>query len=334
MTESEPTPPVAPDETWSPAANAPAASSAGTLEKALGESPFGPINVAQPAFDRRAAAWGAGLAVALLCLGLNLASFTLIDAVARGNADKSAQLMVALGVGLIAGEIAALSTLLVWVNGVFLLRLLVVWSAAASYFAFWFLGMLVSPIDGFEREIMIDVAIISLAALPLISLSLQLPQWWMRIYLHWRLVGGEVMGEPRPRESLSIRDMLSGTAIVALTLTATRFTADTQEITPAFWLAWLIALGVLMAVGQFILMPLVLVILRWRSILLALAFTLLAPLAVPLIMGIVSAVNGGGAGPSKAYLLTYLAALGCLATASAPLWIARLAGYRLALGNR
>ena len=304
-----------------------------------GESLFGPpIVSAPPEFHPEAAAWAAAITVALLCLLLNFASIPVLDRMFRSSPPgNAAAIFIAICLGVIAGEIAALSSVLVWTNGNFLLRLLGVWLSTVVAFCAWCLGPLTfqSPGGPFESDDFPMEFVIVGAALPLISLALQLPQWWMRIYLHWRIVRADRASEAPARESLSIRDILIGTAVVAVTLTVTRFSS--RDMDPLFWtqywLTWLIAVVALAAVGQLILMPFVFMILRCQSSLPPLAAMFAAPLLMPLFVGATVAWNRGPGPPAETYFTGYLMALTCLATASAPLWIARLAGYRLVIGG-
>lgn len=315
-----------------PDAEAPQPADSKAPQEPAGESPFGTTRApAPPAFNRTAAAWAAAAALVILCLLVNLASLPFLDEMIGGGTDEGSEVVIAIGVGIMAGEVAVLSMLLVWANGHFFLRFVLCWLMGLMAFCCWLVGALAS-IDEWDREMLPEFATIVLAALPLVSLSLQLPQWWMRIYLHWRLVLTDPGVASQSRQPLSIRDILAGTTIVALTITATRLTAGESEVNVGFWFMWAIISGILMTTGQLILMPLVVLVLRVRSILPSVVFIFVAPVAFPIVMAVIAAIDRTGGPPSEAYVLTYVASLACLATASAPLWIARMAGYRLALG--
>src|SRR6476646_6390582 len=76
-------------------------------------------------------------------------------------------------------------------------------------------------------------------SLPLAVLAIQLPLWFARTYLGWRLT----IHEPGPLTPLpfSIRDYFLGTAIVAVSITFARLARPATWPLDDYWRGWAIA---------------------------------------------------------------------------------------------
>jgi hypothetical protein len=272
-----------------------------------------------------------GLAAALTLLGIlaivNLAAFPFGKST-LGNQFPGVVLL-AMGFGLLAAQAASLSTVLVWSNGPFVIRLVAVWAIGLFLYVCWLIGLLLSVDGPKAQEIALGRGLMLLASLPLTSLAVQLPHWAIRAYLGWKVQAGDAAELSETVGRFSIRDMLIATTLVALTVVATRFTAEepSRLADVEFWLGWTITMAVFSALSLFFLVPLLVLVLKPMRIGLIFAFLLLAPLV--------------GAFVSMAFIVTseelalvYAGGVSCLASCSVPLWIGRLAGYRLVIGRR
>jgi hypothetical protein len=113
-------------------------------------------------------------------------------------------------------------------------------------------------------------------ALPLLLMGFQFPFLLMRILYRWRLVRHEEgSGEPRAAdEALSIRDLLIGTALVAVSLAAAQYEgrileADGRQSAQSYLFGILIAVAVSTAVTTATILPLTAVFLRKYDLLTA-----------------------------------------------------------------
>ena len=236
------------------------------------------------------------------------------------------------GLGILAGQIGALSLLLVWGKGPFLARLAIVWAAGGWLYFCWFVGLLFALDNSIVLGIVLLRARQILAVLPSISLAAQFPHWILRTYFGWRLEASEQADEASRRAPLSIRDILVGTAVVAGTVGATKLGAGDPREVGSFWLEWAIGTGVTAVVSVAFLVPLVL--LRTLHPVWTIGFVLLAPI-VGLVALTAMAAGGnlfGGSPDFEDLPLLYAPCVALLATCSIPLWLARLAGYRLKIG--
>jgi hypothetical protein len=137
---------------------------------------------------------------------------------------------------LVIVQIIVLSLLLTWSEGRLWVRLLVYWSCVVGLSScvvggLWFSTPLErwlegrrSPADPYMHDTTISITDEwwGIAAIPLLLLAFQFPFWMIRGLLGWRLQRTPVATENTPgttqRESLSIGDLLTGTAIVAVCL--------------------------------------------------------------------------------------------------------------------
>ena len=276
--------------------------------------------------------WAPATAMIVVCSLLNLAAFSYGMSLA-GNRFPGI-LLFAVGLGVLAGQIGGLSLVLVWGNGPFRARLALACTVGCWLFGCWHVGMRVAFDDSIVREFALFRARQMLAGLPLVSLAVQLPHWTLRTYFGWRFDPPEQSSRAPRRVPLSIRDVLLGTTVVGLTLCAAQFVArDRSEISPDVWGQWAIAVSVVAALSLVFLVPLVL--LRAMHAGWTVGFILLAPLMSLLLLTVVNrATNVLGGNPDFDELsLPYLACVSCLATCSAPMWMARAARYRLKIGR-
>jgi hypothetical protein len=156
---------------------------------------------------------------------VNVAVAPLMDAF---NQNDPGALLVYACFGIIPVQAAALSVWLAWGPRPFWRRLWVHWSIAAVAVAAWLFGLVLA--DGFDDlddglEIVLPTAL-------LFGLAVQLPLWIVRGIWGWRLVR-RGHGEPPADEKLSIRDLMVGTVIVAVSMAAVRVSPESNE--SGFW---------------------------------------------------------------------------------------------------
>jgi hypothetical protein len=287
------------------------------------------------AATRRLPWFGAALGVVLFAI-LNCVAVPFAETI-RGPDYSLQQFIFAVGLGLMGGQVGALTCALVWSPHRFLVRSMVLWLVGLVLYLCWFVGLLTVLDDGPWREdFRLEIAQAVAASLPAVSLALQLPQWLARLYFGWRLEPPDQELPSDPPASLSIRDMFIGTTVAALTMMALRFSLRNPEgMTTVVWIGWAIAAGVLMAVSVLILLPLIVLILRGYRALWAIAFMALAPaIAVGAFIYVVMQLepNAGGP-PGEVLVVMFTAGTTCIATTSLPLWLFRAAGYRLKIGS-
>jgi hypothetical protein len=244
-------------------------------------------------------------------------------------------LFIACGLGLIGSQMFVLSAALVWSNHPFLPRLGVLWLAAAALYGCWFLGIeLAIGRDHWLRDIRMQEARAILASLPAVSLAVQAPQWLMRFYFGWTIIDPGTGASGLPERKMSIRDFLVGTAVAALTVAPMRLAVENpRDITPGFWAGWAIAVAILATVSAFVSLPLLYLILRGRSFLRVLIYVFLGSPAIGgTVIATIAALEPGGGGPDAWVVVVLLLAItSCVAATALPVWLARLAGYRLAI---
>ncbi|HEX5104671.1 MAG TPA: hypothetical protein VFV87_12710 [Pirellulaceae bacterium] len=297
-----------------------------------------------PAFHRTAAAETNSNArqSAIVIIFILLGVFALVNCAGvpfteevNGGPGSGVEFVFAIGIGIVGGQIGSLTGALVWSNAPFLLRLMGLWLLALLLFGCWFAGLAIAMQENeWMSVIMYDVARGIAASLPLISLAIQLPQWVVRLYFGWRIEPRAADAAARPRQALAIRDILIGTAIVALTLTAVRLAVrDRDQLGPEFWVAWAVAFGVLLVVSAVVNLPLVLLILRARSPAGAVLFLLFGPSALVVVAILIAMIFEPGGPDARSVMLMMLAATTCVAVSSAPLWLYRLTGHRLKMAR-
>lgn len=244
--------------------------------------------------------------------------------------------MYAIGLGLMGGQVGALSCALVWSHQPFLARLIVLWLVGLVLYSCWLLGLISAVETAYWREdFRLEVAQGIAASLPAVSLALQLPQWLARFYFGWR-IEPHGTADSGARKSLAIRDILTGTTVAALTVMALRFfQRDAAEMTTAMWIGWALAASVLAVVSAILTLPLVFLILRGYHPLGAILFMAMgSPAVFGAIIYIITLIDGGPGGPDAEIIaMMLLAGTSCVATTSVPFWLFRCAGYRLKMGR-
>ena len=273
--------------------------------------------------------WAAALVILVLCGIVNVSAAPFGEHMA-GPPEGLQAVVFSVGLGIIGGQIGGLSAVLVWSQGSFIVRSVVLWLAGMLLYACWAFGLLVLiRDDNWLVDIRADIARAIAVSLPLISLAVQLPQWLARFYFGWRIeTPGQIPSAVSP--GLSIRDLMVGTAVVALTITAVRFSLAADEMTTDVWVGWAIAVGILGVVSAFVMLPLLVLVFRSRPLWALLYILVGSPLLAGATMYAIVLVDGASGGPdTRAIILFLMAATSCVAATSAPLWLARWAGYRL-----
>jgi hypothetical protein len=136
--------------------------------------------------------------------------------------DRGAMLFFGpLIVGVLCGEVGAMACWLVWGEGSFLRRLAVHWGIGLAISLCLLCGFLL--VFAFTDYVWEFRRIFYAAAgfgcvLPTASLSAQLPLWPSRTHFGWRVARTERDETSGNRQPLSIRDILTGTAVVAVSL--------------------------------------------------------------------------------------------------------------------
>jgi hypothetical protein len=148
---------------------------------------------------------------------------------------------------LVVVQVIVLSLLLAWSEGRLWARLLVYWScvlgiAGCVMGGLWFSTPLGHWLEGrqsstsaftHDTEFSTTNGWSGVAAIPLLLLTFQFPFWLIRGLLGWRLQRLPIVAEDQPvkaqRESLSISDLLTGTAIVAVCLGLLRLGAVQEK---------------------------------------------------------------------------------------------------------
>ena len=132
--------------------------------------------------------WAVGLLALLLCGLMNAVAVPIAENMS-GPPEGVELIVLAVGVGILGGQIGGLSAVLVWGRGPFLVRWLLLWLVGMACFGCWWLGLLMtSPREDWFLDIRFDPVVRAIvASLPLISLAVQLPQWLACFYFGWRI---------------------------------------------------------------------------------------------------------------------------------------------------
>jgi hypothetical protein len=156
--------------------------------------------------------------------------------------------------GVFAGQLGGLSIWLVWSRGSLLKRLAIYGLLMYGLLLCFLLGVLVG-----EPPSARDVARATAFGLPFVSLSVQLPLWLFRSYLGWEIVAEVDSGILASHRALSIGDMLAGTTLAAIAISAVRF----ASIAPGYpnmsnWIGWAVAIPSIAGVSLVSLPPIIL----------------------------------------------------------------------------
>jgi hypothetical protein len=275
--------------------------------------------------------WGLAALWLLTSAIVNLAAVPVSEAIV--GEPSSFELVLAFGLGLIGSQMLILSGALVWSNRHFLLRLVVLWLVGLALYSCWYLGLAATyNRDHWFREEMMQVARAILASLFAVSLAIQAPQWLARFYFAWAIAAPAPGAGGEPVRPMSIRDFLVGTVVVALTVAPMRLAfEDPHDATPEFWAAWAVAAIIVAAASAGVNLPLLYLVLRLRDPTWALAFIFLgSPLIGGAVIAAIFAIQNDGP-DAWGIAMSLFAFTACVAATSLPLWLARLAGYRLAI---
>lgn len=234
--------------------------------------------------------------------------------------------------GSVGAQAALLAILLVWGPGPLWRRLAWHWGLAAALFAAWGIGFAMAQSSRvFSNLFPLRELLITILGLPLLSLACQAGPWLFRIYFHWRIERpGETQGSAPP-ETLSIRDLLVGTILVALTMAAVRLGKPMNVDDTWYWAAWGIGSAAAAGISLLCAVPILYLTLgvrniRWGAIGIATAGAAVAATAI----SILTWINpGGGPNDKEITLMISALAFGFTATLAGALWIARAYGYRL-----
>ena len=288
-----------------------------------------------PRLGRQSIGVAGGMAIITAYVLVNFATYPILDRTSWSVVNPLMLLAAGICLGIIGSEISALSAALVFGGPGFLLRLVGLWGVGLVLFACWAAGVLYA--DGFRGhrswpwELFCDVAL----GLPLISLAIQAPLWMLKLYFGWRLeLPNKPLsaGGPKPH---SIRDILMGTLVTALSIAAVRFVVDSrQDLDLDFWAAWGIGVACLAGASLLVLAPLMMLILRVNRP--AVAFGSAAGYAVAagtLVTVLWTALHPGILNDTDFPMFPSIL-IACALAVIAPLGVARLAGYRLQIGQR
>jgi hypothetical protein len=138
-------------------------------------------------------------------------------------------------------------------------------------------------------------------------------------------------GSQRPH---SIRDILIGTLVTALSITAVRFVVDSrQDLDQDFWTAWGIGVACLAGASLLVLAPLMILILRVNRPAVAIGSAAgYAVAAGTLVTVLWTALHPGILNDTDFPMFPSML-ISCSLAVVAPLAVARLAGYRLQIGQ-
>jgi hypothetical protein len=234
--------------------------------------------------------------------------------------------------GSLGGQAALLTVLVVWEAGPLWLRLVWHWGLALVAFSAWTFGFMVALAtefgqDNFPKEEFLA----ALLGLPLVALASQAIPWLLKFYFHWRIEHEDYPSPPMAAQRLSIRDMIVGMIVVALTMAAVRAGKPATAEEGIYWAGWMIGIASAAGISLVCLTPMI-------------YFTLGVKRAswgvwgVVAISGLVAAVASGilmyfsPPGPSyrEIILMMVMITAGFALTLCGTLWIVRASGYRLA----
>lgn len=197
-----------------------------------------------PALTERIAQRHTPAIVATICFfaAVNVLPLVAVELFQRTDPpDWLAISIVAPLIGIIAAEFILFAAALVWWPDRFVWRLAAHWLLALGLLACWSLGFIV--LCSLHHENPADELRAILMEIPMICLAVQAPLWCLKIYGGWSLVDAS-LPVSSPAAHFSIRDILLGTGIVAVSLAALRAMFDKpSEFGEHFWLGWAIAGG-------------------------------------------------------------------------------------------
>jgi hypothetical protein len=299
-----------------------------------GEAAVEPLRSPARAFSARRGMWGLVIAAATF----NGLAYPLIRIVvatvvfnSRGLGGGVAMwLLVPLASAVLAGEMVALACWLVWSGGSFLRRLAVHWAIGAALLMTLICGILLAAAGtqtSGQTFRSLGEALVIACCLPTISLAAQIPLWPFRTHLGWRIVPPGEVASGAKDQPLSILDILSGTAVVAVSLGLIRFL---PRVPSSFMWMQMATMSVAIAVTSIVVMlPAIILILRVRAVAVGAGVyfggVALSVYGLIVVVGLLS----NRFPPGQMFFSTVWSSLWFAATVAAPLFVWRWCGYRL-----
>ena len=258
------------------------------------------------------------LGILAVCVAFNALMPCLISAIRPEPVP-----FIALTMGALISQLAALCALLVFGEFAFWQRLLVVWSVGYGLAMSFVTGIYLA--DGPPN--FGEVLRVMFCGLPLVALAVQLPLWGARLYCGWRIARPDAAPNQRP---LSIGDILSGTAIAAVTVGLVRFVVDSPGSDSSFWIGWAIAVPAIAGISLISILPAMFLILRLNRPLIggAVLFGYAVLASIVTILGL--AYFNRRTPPPREVFLIFPLMIGALASSlGGLLGLIRYQGYRL-----
>jgi hypothetical protein len=230
--------------------------------------------------------------------------------------------------GVMLGQVGALALWLVWGEGPFLRRLALHWCVGLLLASCLMVGSAVQSGAMQPLAMLWNQTISFLCVLPAVSLAAQLPLWPLRTHFGWsveRLRLDMAAGQPAP---LSILDIFSGTAVVAISLGLLR--AAVSPIGGSNLLLQIgVPLGIVVAAGAICLLPVTVFVLRPRES--RFGAGMLAGYIFLTVFGTlaVTVVLTRSLVPTAAFFSVLTMCFALAATLASPLLVLRACGYRL-----
>jgi len=289
---------------------------------------------AEPAFVPPLALIVAG--IMLVLSSGNVLMVPIVDSIAPWKLGTLGIAWVMAIAGSIGAQGALLTILVGFGTGAFWQRLCWHWSLAAMALAAWCAGFAMVEWDWLSSNFLSHEFLTAVCALPLLAVCSQAAPWLLRVYSRWRIgmsyAPGSEGESPRPAAEprLSIRDVLAGTVVTAVSLAAARFGKPPHVADAEYWAIVLSICGaaaVVIVIGGLPIVYLVLGTRCWRQgIGGAVAIGIVAATALA-----VAFVYAPGAGPTGIQRIAMAVALvsGFLAPLAGTLFMARMYGYRL-----
>ena len=265
-----------------------------------------------------------------LVLGAGVLNFLTLPLMRASAGDAVGAMLGAVTSGVIFSEGGILTLWLVWGPGDLIRRLVMHWFVACGLFLAWGTGFLVAVADGPGGGFVAEVLGTAVCSLPLISLAAQLPLWPLRTHFGWRVERPAHAGDDHRSQALSIRDLLLGTVVTAVTLGCARLTPLRLEAATVFWLRWSIIALAITVISAVSLIPALLFLLRSKERTTAVgSLCVYAGLAALVVFAFVAASTGGRSIPVEAFLVMGLAICSYIGGLAIPLLMVRGRGYRL-----
>lgn len=256
----------------------------------------------------------------------------MLEATSRGELGLFL-LFMPVFVGVLCGEVGAMACWLVWAPGTFLRRLAVHWGLALGMGLCLFGGVLLASadirIDWQQLQATLDDVASVGGVLPAVSLAVQIPLWPFRTHLGWRVARDDAAAGSN--QSLSILDIMVGTAIVAVSLGLIRFVSGSRlNGFQNYMMLQMMVSGLGLALVSFVmLIPAMMLVLRTRHFGAGVGIYFGAVLlSFGGLIGVPSIIYGPPA-PAEGMFAVWWGSLVFAASVAAPLFVWRAYGYRL-----